>query len=197
METRPGAAARRLVRHLSLLACQSFVNPHRVLLRRLFFINSDRTKYVSVGFYPARDYQPMVEFGAIRRGESKSIILKDKHIDTLADCLPKMLVSICNGGGTGAGCVTGAFLLSPAKNFGSARLYFGTQYISLTILDLQYLARMFHIVQQQLHDYTTALPDVLSYVTSSVTSVTYVEPMLNATDHIDNRHLFEELVTAV
>jgi len=27
-------------------------DPKRVLLRRLFFINEDRTKYVSVGFYP-------------------------------------------------------------------------------------------------------------------------------------------------
>jgi len=55
---------------------------------------------------------------------------------------------------------------------------------------------MFNIVQQ-LPDYTTALPDVLFYVTSSVTSVTYVEPVPNASDHIDCRHLFEVLVTAV
>ena len=97
-------------------------DPQSVLLRRLFFINSDSTKYVSVGFYPARDYQPLVEFGAIRSGGSKFIILKDEHIDTLADCLSKMLISICNGG-TGAGCVSGAFRLSPPKNFGSARLF--------------------------------------------------------------------------
>ena len=31
-------------------------DPKRVLLRRMFFINEDKTKYVSVGFYPARDY---------------------------------------------------------------------------------------------------------------------------------------------
>ena len=60
-------------------------DPQRVLLRLLFFINSDRTKYVSVGFYRARDYQPPLEFGAIRSGGSKSIVLKDEHIDTLAD----------------------------------------------------------------------------------------------------------------
>ena len=36
----------------------------RVLLRRMFFINEGKTKYMSVGFYPARDYQPLVEFGA-------------------------------------------------------------------------------------------------------------------------------------
>jgi hypothetical protein len=42
-------------------------DPKRVLFRRLFCINEDRTKYVSVGFYPARDYLPLVEFGVLRR----------------------------------------------------------------------------------------------------------------------------------
>jgi len=84
-----------------------------------------------------------------------------------------------------------------AETFGLARLYFAMQYINLTILDLQYLARNFHIVQQQLRDYTTALPDVLSYVTSTVTSVTYIEPVPSASDLIDNSHLFEEIVTGV
>jgi len=152
---------------------------------------------VSVGFYPARDYQPLVEFGGKRRSVSKSIILKDKNIDTLAESLPMMLVSICNGGGTGAECVSGAFHLSPPKNFGSARLYFVTQCIYLTLLDLQYLYRLFHRVQQQLRDYALALPDVLFYVILSVTLATYVERVPNASDLIDYRHLSEELETAV
>jgi len=45
-----------------------FSDPKRVLLRRLFFINNDRTMYLSVGFYPACDCQTLLEFGAIRRG---------------------------------------------------------------------------------------------------------------------------------
>jgi len=52
-------------------------------------------------------------------------------------------------------------------------------------------------MQQQLRDYTTALPDVLYYMTSSVTSMTYVEPVPKAIDHIDYRHLFEEIVKFV
>jgi len=48
-------------------------DPKRALLRRMFFINEDETKYVSVGFYPARDYQTLVEFGDIRQGGSKSM----------------------------------------------------------------------------------------------------------------------------
>jgi len=30
-------------------------DPQRVLLRGLFFLNANKTKYVSVDFYPARD----------------------------------------------------------------------------------------------------------------------------------------------
>jgi len=102
--------------------------------------------------------------------------------------------------GTGQGSSSGAssaLRLSPPRNYGSARLYFGTPYISLTILDLQYLAQMFHIVQQQLRYYTLVLPDVLSYMESSLTSVTYFERVPNGSEHIDYRHQFEELVTVV
>jgi hypothetical protein len=38
----------------------------RVLLRRLFFLNVEKSRYVSVGFYPVREYQPLVEFGGTR-----------------------------------------------------------------------------------------------------------------------------------
>jgi hypothetical protein len=34
-----------------------------VLLRRIFFIDTDKTRYVSVGFYPARNFDVLVEFG--------------------------------------------------------------------------------------------------------------------------------------
>jgi len=93
--------------------------------------------------------------------------------------------------------MSGVFRLSSPKYFGSARLYFGTHYISLSILGLQYFVRMFHILQQQLPDVNIAWPDILSYETSPVTSMTYVGPVPNASDLIEYRHLFEELVTAV
>ena len=47
----------------------------RVLLRRLFFINEDRTKYVYVGLYPARDYVQLVEL----RGYSERRCSQDHH----------------------------------------------------------------------------------------------------------------------
>jgi len=38
--------------------------PNRVLLRRMFYNNEVKTKYMSIGFYPARDYQSLLEFGS-------------------------------------------------------------------------------------------------------------------------------------
>jgi hypothetical protein len=38
---------------------------NHVLLRR-HFLNVDKSKYVSVGFYPAKNYQPLVVFGSVK-----------------------------------------------------------------------------------------------------------------------------------
>ena len=66
-------------------------DPKRMLLRRLFFINEDRTKYVSVSFYPARDYLPLVEFRFSRRdGGTKTLILCDEQVDAMAEALPML-----------------------------------------------------------------------------------------------------------
>ena len=37
-------------------------DPNRVLLRRIF-IGAEKTRYISIGYYPARNYQPLVEIG--------------------------------------------------------------------------------------------------------------------------------------
>ena len=83
----------------------------KFLLRRLFFINEDKTKYVSLGFYNARDFHPLEEFGAIRRGGSKSLILADEHFDTLAGCLSGIRDSICSDDSVIINCESGIFRL--------------------------------------------------------------------------------------
>jgi hypothetical protein len=50
---------------------------------------------VSVGFYPARDYLPLVEFRVVRKGGgSKTLILSDEVVDAMAKGLP-MLRDAC------------------------------------------------------------------------------------------------------
>ena len=99
----------------------------RVLLRLMFFINEDKTKYVSVGFYPASDYQHLVEFGAIRSGGSQSLILSDEQFVTLANCLDAIRDSICVGGELIIKCDSGNFRLHMPRRNGSARMFVGKE----------------------------------------------------------------------
>jgi len=163
----------------------------------MFFINEDKTKYMSVGLYRARDYQPLVEFGAIRRGGSKSLILTDEQFASLADFLPAIRDSMCVGEHRVTKCESGKFRLHTRKTHGSAKLFVGTEYISLTQPDMENLVRVFHILQLQLRNYIIALPDVLSYVTPSLASTSYIELQHNASRNKDYPHLYEELVTFV
>jgi len=63
-------------------------------------------------------------------------------------------------------------------------------YITLKFQELRYLLMMYH-VQNQLKSYIAALPDVMTYVISALSSTTYVEPSANATNLILNPRLFE------
>jgi len=92
-------------------------------------------------------------------------------------------------------CESGNFRLHTPKRLGSARLFVGTEYISLTQHDMDYLVRVFPILQQQLLEYISALSDVLSYVTSSLASTSFVEPPPNASTFINYPGMYEELVT--
>jgi len=83
---------------------------------------------MSVGYYPARDYQPLLEFGAIRRGGSKSLIL------AMADCMSAIRDFMCVGGDRVVFmCESGNLRLHTPRRHGSAGLFVGTEYISLTI----------------------------------------------------------------
>jgi hypothetical protein len=59
----------------------------QVLLRRVFFLNREKSKYVSVGFYPARFYYAFIEFcGA----NLLPVIINEQHLTTLSEHLPKL-----------------------------------------------------------------------------------------------------------
>ena len=80
----------------------------------------------------------------------------------------------------------GDFRLNTTGSYRITLLYLDKQYIGLRLGDLQYLSRMFHVVQNQMNVYNLSLslflslPDVLAYVTVALTSVNYVEPAPNA-----------------
>jgi len=62
-------------------------DPNRVLLFASSSSMKKRTRYVSVGFYPARNYQHLVEFVG---SKIKFIILDPQHVEKMAASLPKI-----------------------------------------------------------------------------------------------------------
>ena len=70
-------------------------------------------------------------------------------------------------------------------------------YVAMKFQELRYLQNMFHIVQTQLNSYIAALPDVMTYVISALSSTTYVEPSANASTVLLYPRLFEQLKTIV
>ena len=103
----PSSSARKLARPPEN-TCKYYVqavshafDPKRVLFRRLCYINEDRTKYVSVGFFPTRHSQPFVEFGVARKNGSNFIILNDMQIDTITEYVPRMCESMFNNENAG------------------------------------------------------------------------------------------------
>jgi len=175
-------------------------DPQRMLLRRLFSINANKTKYVSFWFYPARDYLALVEFGVMRSCGSKSIFLTGEQVYTLAQCLPTFADAICKEGKEEKPIKWESVsfrLNTPMSRRGLTRLYLGTEYKFLTPLYLHYFAWEFNIVHHKLRDYVLVLPDILSYVKMSFTSIVYLEPMPKANTHINYPHLHEKLVSFV
>jgi len=80
------------------LTQNSAFDTKRILLLRLFIINEERTKYVSVCFYHARDYLLLVEFRDVRRGgEPKNLILSHEKVDAMAERFPMLWDTMCSG----------------------------------------------------------------------------------------------------
>jgi len=67
----------------------------------------------------------------------------------MAVCLPKICEYMCCF--KQYGCKEGNFRLYTTGSYRIARLCLDKQYISLRLVDLQYLSMMFHVIQNQLN----------------------------------------------
>ena len=67
----------------------ALANPNRAMLRRVFFIAEDKSKFVSVGYFPARGYQPLAEFGGAKK---LPLLLDIQQLQILAE----NIASLCN-----------------------------------------------------------------------------------------------------
>ena len=171
-------------------------DPKRVLLRRLFFINEDGTKFVSVGFYPARHYLPLVEFGVLRRaGCPKTLILGDEQVDALAETLPTLRGDMCSGGARGCRCESGAFRLDVTRSGRTARLYVDSQFIYLTLMISDIYRACLILYSNNCVIISWHFKTCCPFVINTLTSVIYVEPSPDASKNVDFPLLYEELIS--
>ena len=158
-----GGAPPKTAYACNYLEGQLLINPKNVLLRRIFFLEPEKTKYISVGFYPARHYQPMVEIGSPKPAP---VILTDQHVKTLSEHLPAQIYALWRG--EFYNVMDGEFAMHSASPFNTAILTVGKKKNRRSVLiklnELRYLAYIFPMVENQLLKYTETVPGVMNYI---------------------------------
>ena len=141
-----GGAPPKAVDACTYLEGQLLIDPNKIILRRVFFLETEKTKYISVGFYPARQYQPMVEIGS---SKSTPVVLTDQHVKTLSEHLPAQIDALWRGDFYNV--MDGEFAMHSASQFDTAILTMGkkknrrSMFIKLN--DLRYLDYIFPMVE--------------------------------------------------
>ena len=166
----------------------ALASPNRAILRRVFFIAEDKSKFVSVGFFPARGYQPLAEFGGAKK---LPLLLNAPQLQTMAD----NIAALCNALATNEQFSTkdGDFRMNTTSSYRVARIYIDKQFLSYTYEELRNLAYIMYMIQNQLVYYTAAMNDVIAYIDIAHDSVTFVEPPSTAHKAINYYQLFEEI----
>jgi hypothetical protein len=68
------------------------LDPNSALLRRVFFLNEDRNKYISVALYPRQGYSVLVELGAVK---SAPLRLSEHQFAKVTEHLPALIQTVC------------------------------------------------------------------------------------------------------
>jgi len=170
------------------IASTSLADPNRALLRRVFFLTEDKSKFASVGFYPARQYQPLVEFGGAKRSP---LLLDNQQLQTMANNIS----ALCAALNKNEHFIKkdGDFRMNTTGSYRVARIYLGKRYMTFSGNELQYLSYIMYMIQNQMTFYTAAMTDVINYIDKSYSSITYIEPASTANKSINYYQLFEEV----
>jgi hypothetical protein len=159
----------------------------RVLLRRLYFLNSDRSKYVCLGFYPNRGYRAFFELGGVRQAP---VVLTPSLIRSLALHLPKLCDHLVKD--EQLKCNEMSFRMQTvAEN--SAKIVFEHTSITLRLHELQYLVLNLTTLANQVAWYKLAKADVSGYMQIEVGAVSYVPPKGPSCLYMEYEVLFEEI----
>lgn len=157
-------------------------------LRRVYFMNKQHSKYISLGFYPDLENAPHVEIGSSRQ---VPIVLTPYLFSILALHLPKLCQHLCNG--LPYKCSELCFRLQITNHGKQAKISLNKRSIGLKCDELNYLLSNMVFLQNQLARYEIALPNVTNYMSNAKSAKTFVQPDNNACPFILYDVLFDEL----
>ena len=191
--TEPRAVVAPTICTLPIEGINPALDPNRALLRRVFFLNDDHSKYCSVAFHPAQGYAALVEFGTAK---SAPLRLTEQHFSVLTEHLQRFLTTLCADGYHRTGViddfsmVVGGSYRTVFMNLGQGR---GRKSFVFKMHELQYLSSIIQIVSDQFARYSAAMMDVVTYSISALSSSDYIEPLPTYSKHIMYPQLYEEL----
>jgi len=156
------------------------------MLRRVFFFAEDKSKYVSVGFYPARGYQPLEEFGGAKK---LPLLLDAQQLRTMADNIAALCSALSRNEHFAK---DGDFKMNTTGSYRLARVYLGKPYLSFTYEELRNLAYIMYMIQNQMTFYTAAMTYLIAYIDTARSCATYLESPSTVERSSINYELFEE-----
>jgi hypothetical protein len=171
------------------------LDPNRALLRRVFFLNEERNKYISVAFYPQQGYTVLVELEAAKSAPLKQ---SEYQFTNVIEHVPAQIQAICAdeyyvsyiGDNfkvvTGSSYQTAKFLLGLGKK---------KKEIVLKLHELIYINNILYLLVNQVARYDEAAVDVASYSTTLMASTEFIEPQPHYNKQIQYSQLYDELKT--
>jgi hypothetical protein len=144
---------------------------------------------MSVGFYPAHNYQPLLELGGTR---ILPLVLPTEFVKILVERLPALVEAMCRNEQF-VWCSEGAdFKIHTRRAYRTARFTHDKHWISLKLPELRTLQHILHIIANQLTMFAEAMGDFHAYINTQMTSCDYVEPHIASFKSIIYRQLFDE-----
>jgi hypothetical protein len=157
----------------------------------VFFLNTTKSKYLSVGYYPARFYETMIEFGG---ANLLPVILNEQRLTLLSEHLPELCEAMCRS--ERYTFRNGVFrLLYGGGDQAVARLCLDKRFDIYRLGEIKYLMTILHIVLELAGSFTVTRNDVRSYAASPSGYTEFVEPCLLSSTDIPYLLLFNELKT--